>query len=87
MAWILHIDLRPEISDWKAGKLTIPQLADKVAIRLLTSQWDKLTPYPDTLRDHIAWMREAADEWQYQDRWEPLYDVANADEVWIETGV
>jgi len=86
MPWILSIDLRPEVGEYNIGKLTIEQLAEKVALRLLGSGWDKLTAYPDTLRDHIAYLRNAGDEWQYMDRWEPLYDLADSDRVLITTG-
>lgn len=86
MAWILHIDLRPEIADYTAGKIAIAPLAEKVAIRLLTSGWDKLTAYPDTLRDHIGYVRNAQTAAEYQERWESLYDLADEDRVLITTG-
>lgn len=86
MAWILHIDLRPEVAEYNDNKITIKQLAEKVAIRLLTSQWDKLAAYPDTLRDHIAYLRDSQTEADYVWRWSPLYDVADEDRVLITTG-
>lgn len=85
--WLLYIDLRPEIADYSAGKIAIAPLADRVAIKLLSSGWDKLTAYPDTLRDHIAHMRNSLTGSEYQERWEPLYDLADEDDVMIETGV
>jgi hypothetical protein len=86
MSWILSIDLRPEVGEYNAGKLTIEQLAEKVALRLLGSGWDKLTAYPDTLRDHTAYLRNSLTESDYEWRWEPLYDLADSDRVLITTG-
>lgn len=83
--WNRTIKLADLVAQWKQGALSIPGLADKVADRIEKSGWLADTPYPDTLRDHLGALRTATDPHEYIRLFDPIYDVADADRVWIET--
>ena len=83
--WNRTIRLADLVGQWEAGELTIPQLAEKVVEIIEKSGWLEETPYPDTLRDHLAALKQAEDPYDYVMAFDRIYDVADEDRVWIET--
>ena len=86
MTWTLVVNVRSLVARWKFGELTITELADKVADRLERSRGVDLTPYPDTLRDHLNRLRQAETPAQYETAFEYIYDLADDDRVLIVCG-
>lgn len=82
--WNRVIDLKPAIDFYKAGG-DIPKTAEKAVEIIEKSGWLADTPYPDTLRDHLAELKQATDEYSYTRAFDQIYDVADEDRVWIET--
>lgn len=83
--WNRTIKLGDLIAGWRAGEYGIEELADKVVERIEQSGWLDDTPYPDTLRDHLNGLKQATTPEGYQAAFNPVYDVADDDRVWIET--
>jgi len=75
--WNRTIDLRPAVD--------IPKTAAKAVEIIEQSGWLDDTPYPDTLRDHLAELKQAEEPYDYVTSFDRIYDVADADRVWIET--
>lgn len=86
MAWSITIQLADLVARWKAGELTIPELAEKVADRLEHSTWTAETPYPDTLKDRLNRLRQATSAAEYINAFDYIYDQADEDRVLITTG-
>jgi len=82
--WNRIIDLKPAAARYKAGE-GIPATAEKAVEIIEQSGWLDDTPYPDTLRDHLAELKQAESPDEYATAFDPIYDVADIDRVWIET--
>jgi len=82
--WNRTIDLKPAIARHKAGE-GVPRAAEKAVEIIENSGWLDDTPYPDTLRDHLAELKQAEEEYDYLLAFDKIYDVADQDRVWIET--
>ena len=83
--WNRKILLGDLVKLWRQGALSIPDLAEKVVERIEQSGWLADTPYPDTRRDHRGALKAATDSHEYTALFDPIYDVADDDRVWIET--
>lgn len=82
--WHRTIDLKPAVEVYKAqGGIT--KTAEKAVEIIEKSGWLAETPYPDTLRDHLAALEQAETEYDYVTAFDAIYDVADEDRVWIET--
>lgn len=82
--WHRTIDLKPAVEIYKAS-LDIPATAAKAVEIIEKSGWLVETPYPDTLRDHLAQLKAAEEHYDYVLAFDNIYDVADADRVWIDT--
>jgi hypothetical protein len=82
--WNRTIDLKPAVRIYKTTG-DIPATAEKAVEIIEQSGWLADTPYPDTLRDHLNQLKQAVDSVDYEYTFESIYDVADADRVWIET--
>ena len=82
--WARTIDLKPAVSLCKTSS-DIPATAAKAVEIIEASGWLEDTPYPDTLRDHLAALKQAEDTYDYVTAFDRIYDVADEDRVWIET--
>lgn len=83
--WDRTLYLADLVRQWKAGELTIPELAEKVVKRIERNGWLSVTPYPDTLRDHLNQLKQATTSGEYVAAFDYIYDVADTDRVWIQT--
>lgn len=82
--WNRTIDLKPAVEIYKRDG-DIPATAAKAVEIIEKSGWLAETPYPDTLRDHLAELKAATENYDYVLAFDNIYDVADADRVWIET--
>jgi hypothetical protein len=82
--WNRTIDLKPAVQVFKAAA-GIPATAEKAVEIIEQSGWLADTPYPDTLRDHLNRLKQAASTAEYLAAFDYIYDVADADHVWIST--
>lgn len=82
--WNRTIDLKPAVEIYKTHG-GVPATAEKAVEIIEKSGWLDDTPYPDTLRDHLAELKQATGEYDYVLAFDKIYDVADADRVWIET--
>jgi hypothetical protein len=82
--WNRTIDLRPAVEIYSSEN-DIPKTAAKAVEIIEQSGWLDDTPYPDTLRDHLAELKQAEEPYDYVTSFDRIYDVADADRVWIET--
>ncbi len=83
--WNITIKLGDLVGDWKAGRFDIPELARLVVERIKDSEWRKITPYPDSFDQTLDVLLRATGEGEYSAAFEEIYDLADADRVWIET--
>lgn len=84
-SWNLKIDLASEVEAWKAGDLSIEELARKVVERFKGSGWRAFSPYPHTWDDTISRLLQVESPAQYENAFEYIYDLADQDRVWIQT--
>jgi hypothetical protein len=82
--WNRTIDLKPAVKIFKTEG-DIPKTAAKAVEIIEASGWLAETPYPDTLRDHLNSLKQSVDRYDYEASFEYIYDVADADSVWVET--
>jgi hypothetical protein len=82
--WKRTIDLRPAVAIYHE-RGDIPATAAKAVEIVEASGWLDETPYPDTLRDHLGRLKNAEDAYDYTVAFDPIYDVADEDRIWIET--
>lgn len=82
--WNRTINLKPAVQLYKTTD-DIPATAEKAVEIIEASGWLSDTPYPDTLRDHLNRLKQAATVQEYEAVFEWIYDVADQDRVWIET--
>lgn len=80
--WKRTIDLKDIFHN---DDLSIPAKAKIIVTRIKESGWLEDTPYPDTLRDHLAELGEALNATEFDWAWSDVYDVADEDRVRIET--
>lgn len=83
--WHLEIDLAPFIREWKDGKISIEELSIKVVRKIKLTNWRTFSPYPHTWDDTIDALLQATTPGEYQAAFEPIYDLADEDRVWIIT--
>lgn len=83
--WNLKINLAPEVKQWKDGEVSIEGLARAVVAKLKDSGWRAFSPYPHTWDDTIDRLLQAETASQYEAAFEPIYDLADEDRVWIDT--
>lgn len=83
-AWHRTIDLEPAVEIYKTSQ-DVPATAAKAVEIIEASGWLEDTPYPDTLRDHLAELKQATENYDYVLAFDKIYDVADEDRVWIET--
>lgn len=82
--WNRTIDLKPAVKIYEDSR-DIPKTAERAVEIIEKSGWLDDTPYPDTLRDHLNRLKQAADDYEYTHAFDYIYDVADEDRVWIET--
>lgn len=82
--WNRTLDLKPAVRLFKTSD-DIPATAEKAVEIIEKSGWLADTPYPDTLRDHLAGLKQATTPQEYINAFDLIYDVADEDRVWIET--
>jgi hypothetical protein len=82
--WHRTIDLKPAVQLYKTTA-DIPKTAEKAVEIIEKSGWLADTPYPDTLRDHLDQLKQVTDNYEYVRAFDNIYDVADAERVWIET--
>lgn len=82
--WYLTVNLADLFEEWRRDQGPVPELAEKVAQRVEESRWLDWAPYPDTIRDHLGQLRQADCLEHFNAAMYLLYDVADADRVWIE---
>ena len=83
--WELKVDLAPEVEAYKAGELSIEELARKVVQRFKDSGWRAFSPYPHTWDDTVDRLLQVETAGQYESAFEYIYDLADQDRVWIQT--
>lgn len=83
-AWNRTVDLKPAVQLYKTDG-DIPATAEKAVEIIEKSGWLADTPYPDTLRDALNQLKQAADSYEYVRAFDLIYNVADEDRVWIET--
>lgn len=82
--WNRTIDLSGPVRQLKQDG-DIQALTKAVTEIIEKSGWLEDTPYPDTLRDHLGLLGQAATAEDYVVAFDFIYDVADEDRVWIET--
>lgn len=82
--WNRTIDLKPAVDIYKESG-NIPATAARAVEIVEASGWLADTPYPDTLRDHLAGLKQAEEPYEYVAAFDRIYDVADIDRVWLET--
>lgn len=83
--WHRSIHLEVLVQQWKDGGLDIEELAELVVGKIRRSGWRELTHNPDLLDDLLDELSEVLNENEYTSVFNDLYDLADADRVWIQT--
>ena len=82
--WVLKIDLRQFVAQWRAGELSIEELARKVVAEIKGTTWRSWTADPHTWDDTVDRLLQATNDREYTAAFEYIYDLADEDRVWIE---
>jgi hypothetical protein len=70
---------------WRNEAMTFEQRRDAIVRRLRVSSWVKGCDEFDELPQAIGELSEVADANAFDEVWDLIYDLADADRVWIDT--
>jgi hypothetical protein len=65
--------------------ITFEQRRDAIVTRIRTTPWFKGYDEYDDLPQFVEELADAADAAEFRDPWDCIYDIADADRVWIAT--